>query len=483
MLGRGAGYLAQILLARILAPEYYGLYAIGWTILRLFSIAGHLGLDIGAIHFGSRYWQKDKSRFKSIILISLNSAFFSGVIAGFALYLAAPWLAVTFFKKPELEFILQGFAFAFPLATALRILAATSSISGKMLCGGVAEDVAQPFFQITLLIILINHGTETIWAAIISTLFSYLMAVAGGLICVRRLTPEVFSREKISLQDAKKLFYYSAPTILAVTLASFNLWGDRLIVGYFGTEKDTGIYQSISILTMLTATILSGIKITIAPIISKLYHNQQHNELKATAQNSTRWLLYLSTPILLLTILVPGEILKFLFGIEYTEGALPLVYLSIGQLFYIAFGISDILFLMTGNNKDWLIIATAIFIGTITLNAIAIPLAGLLGAALVSCSMMLLSGIFALFRIKQRLNFWLIDKTHAHVGIAGLITYTITALLISNSHFEAITKIALAGIISTITFVFLLLLIGLENSDKNLLINTFKQIQNKFKTR
>lgn len=479
MLGRGTGYLAQILLARILAPEYYGLYAIGWTILRLFSIAGHLGLDIGVIHFGSSYWPKDKSRFKSIVLISLGGALLSGMIAGVALYFAAPWLAVTFFKKPELEFILQGFAFAFPLAAVLRILAATSSISGKMLCGGAAEDFAQPFFQITLLIIFVNHGTETIWAAIVSTLFSYLVAVAGGLICVRCLTPEVFLREKISLQDARKLFYYSAPTILAITLASFNLWGDRLIVGYFGTEKDAGIYQSISILTMLTATILSGIKLTIAPIISKLYHNQQHNELKTVAQNSTRWLLYLSIPILLLTILVPGEILNFLFGIEYAQGTLPLVYLSIGQFFYIAFGISDILFLMTGNNKDWLIIAIAIFIGTVTLNVIAIPRVGLLGASGVSCIMMLLSGIFSLWRLKQKLKFWLIDKTHARVGISGVITYILTSVLINKIQVESITYIVITGIITILIFFTLLTLIGFEPDDKRFLVNIFEKIRKK----
>src|SRR5688500_13129104 len=59
ILGRAVGYLTQIFLARLLAPEGFGLFAIGWTLLRLFSIAGHLGLDFGVIKFGSQYWQKD----------------------------------------------------------------------------------------------------------------------------------------------------------------------------------------------------------------------------------------------------------------------------------------------------------------------------------------------------------------------------------------------------------------------------------------
>lgn len=40
-----------------------------------------------------------------------------------------------------------------------------------MLCGGLAEDVAQPIFQIMLLVILIENNMAPIYAAVISTFF------------------------------------------------------------------------------------------------------------------------------------------------------------------------------------------------------------------------------------------------------------------------------------------------------------------------
>lgn len=291
------------------------------------------------------------------------------------------------------------------------------------------------------------------------------------------MTPDIFSKEKITLHDAAALFNYSIPTIIAVTLSSFNLWGNRLIVGYFGTERDTGIYQSISVITMLTTIVLSGVKITIAPTITKLFEDQNLEELRTTSQSAVRWLLYLATPIIIVPVVAPREILELLYGWGYSSGALPLIWLSIGQFFYITFGICDQLFIMTGRNKDWLVISAGIFILTITLDAIAIPIAGLLGAAIVSCAMMLLAGIIALVRLKQKLQFWLINQTHTRIGLAGIVACTITAILTNLAHVEALWKITSAGIVSITLFVAILLLFGIAPEDKKIFATVYKHIR------
>jgi O-antigen/teichoic acid export membrane protein len=469
ILGRSVGYIVQIILARILLPDTFGLFAIGWTILRLFTIAGHLGLDYGVIHFGSRYWQKDDIGLKSVFALSLIGAFASGLIFGLLLYLLAPWLSIEFFKKPELKTILQGFAFTFPLATSLRILAATSSISKNMLFGGIAEDVVQPLFQIILLFAFISTGSNSISAVIFSTIFSYIIAVTFGFAGVKRLVPKALSIGKISTQDAFALFSFSLPTIIAVTLAAFNLWGDRLIVGYFGSETQTGIYQSISIITMITTTILSGIKITIAPIISQTFYSGEIEKLHSMGKMITRWTLYFSTPILLVTAIAPREIITIAFGLPYQSGSTALFWLTIGQLFYVTYGLGDQFFLLTGKNKDWLIIATSIFILTIGLDALFIPRLGLIGAALVSCAMMMLMGLLSLFRLKQILHFWLFDRQHIKIWVAalnaGLITLAILHFLVMSTQL----KLLAAFIISGFFFVIFLIIYGFSSEDKRIL--------------
>lgn len=468
ILGRSIGYLAQIILARVLLPDTFGLFAIGWAILRLFAIAGHLGLDYGVIHFGSLYWHSNDKEIKSVFALSLAGAIISGMIFGILLFLLAPWLSTEFFKKPDLEPILRGFAITFPLASSLRVLAATSSISRKMLCGGIAEDITQPVFQIIFLFVFLSTGSQQVFAAIISTILSYCIAVIFGFACVFRLVPQVAFDGKISTKNAASLISFSLPTIIAVTLGAFNLWGDRLVVGYFGTEKQTGIYQSISIITMITTTILSGIKITIAPVISQLFNSGELEKLKVLGKMICRWVLYLSIPVLLVSAIAPREIITILYGSEYQSGSIALFWLIIGQLFYVSYGVSDQFFLLTGNNKDWLIIATSIFLLTIVFDAMLIPRAGLIGAALVSCVMMLLLGLLSLFRLKHLFHFWLVDWQHIKIWMAAFVAGLTTFVVLNHLNLPILSKVIATMSLSGFLFILLLCLGGMSDEDKKL---------------
>ena len=97
--GRGISALTQILTARLLGPATYGLYSIGWTILRLVTELSALGLQHGVIKFGSEYWKKDDNKLKSILFQSVSYSILSSTIFGVLLFFSAPWIADVFFKN------------------------------------------------------------------------------------------------------------------------------------------------------------------------------------------------------------------------------------------------------------------------------------------------------------------------------------------------------------------------------------------------
>lgn len=459
------GYLAQIILARMLAPDGYGLFAIGWTILRLFSIAGHLGMDYGVTKFGTKYWGKDETRLKSLVILSTGSALISGVIFGLILSVASPWLAEVLFKKMELEPILKGFALIFPFATTLRVLAATSNIQGKTIYGAISEDIAQPLIQVLLFILLLrtNNGIS---AAITSTIISYILSTIVAFTFVTYLIPGIFSVGIIAYDDLTPLFKFSLPAIAGATLGAFNLWGDRLLVGYFGTKFDTGIYQSISIITMLTTIILSGMKISTAPAISRLHHNNNHPEIAALSKSISRWCLYTTMPLLLFVLINANGVITIFFGKEYQDGTIPLLILTAGQCFYVAFGIIDQILLMTGRQKEWLVISAIVFLSTFILDAIFIPKFHLLGASIVSSTMILLLGILSIFYLKHHLNFWLLDISHFKIIGASFFSGITAYLLTNRLSLGTIPNTFFSFIITSGLFVTALFLFGMTPEDK-----------------
>ena len=74
IIGRGTHILGQIALARFLGPATFGLYALGWTILRIAGLVAPLGLEHGVIRYGSRNWRTDPSGFRGVLLQSLGLA-------------------------------------------------------------------------------------------------------------------------------------------------------------------------------------------------------------------------------------------------------------------------------------------------------------------------------------------------------------------------------------------------------------------------
>jgi hypothetical protein len=53
MAARSLNMVAQVLMARFLGAADFGLYAIGWTLVRLLEQVDTLGLDAGVIYFGA----------------------------------------------------------------------------------------------------------------------------------------------------------------------------------------------------------------------------------------------------------------------------------------------------------------------------------------------------------------------------------------------------------------------------------------------
>jgi len=472
ILGRAVGYLTQIYLARLLAPEGFGLFAIGWTLLRLFSIAGHLGLDFGVIKFGSKYWQRDTQKLRNVVLMSLAGAVLSGVICGSALYVSAPWMAGTFFQKPDLKPILQSLAIAFPFATALRVMAAAGSLSGKMFGGAVIEDIAQPVLQLALFFFLFDMKTP-IDTALLSTVISYGLSVLLGTAYVAWVIPGLLEFKPVSFADIPALFQYSLAAILGVTLGAFNLWGDRLLVGYFGTETDTGIYQSISVITIFTTIVLSGLKISVAPMLAAMHHDGDLAGIQALARSVTRWALCLCCPILLTIFLYARTIIVGIFGIAYESGTTALLILTVGQLFYVGFGLIDQIFLMSGGQRQWLQISVLVFVLTVLLDAVLVPRLHVIGASLVSSAMMLLMGCISVMTLRHLLQFWLFNRFHIRIIVAMVLTGLIMHL--TGIKVETILGLGTAAFLITCLFGLLLFALGLEQSDSALLRKVFRK--------
>ena len=466
ILGRSLAFLGDIAAARILGPDSFGLYAIGWTVLRTLSLISPLGLDQGIIYFGSPYWRKNNAALKNVLNRALGLALVSGLIFGGGLYLLAPELAQQVFQKPALTYIFRWFALSFPLVSILAVALAATRITQRMKYSAGIDYIGQPATGLLFLIIFYLFGLRLI-GVLASDVLSFAVPSILAVWVLWRLFPGSRNNSSGAAETNRELLAFSIPASLAGVFTPFLIWVDRLIVGHFRTPAETGVYQAVSQTSTIFAIILSAFAAIFLPLIADLYHKKEFARLEELFRISTKWGLYISLPVFVMLCVFPREILIYVFDGRYAAGWLPLIILSAGQLASVGGGAIGPLLVMTGHQKRWSILSGVALGINICLNWYLVPIYGLTGAAVstaVSLCGLSLFGVFQVWRILKMQPYdrrYLKGLTGAGLAIIGLSAYRFFFPI------HSLPGVFIASLIAGIIFLAAVLALGLDREDRD----------------
>ena len=474
--GRGAHVVSQMILARLVGPFYFGLYGIGWNILRIAGILAVLGLDSGVIHFASRYWGKDREKFSETIVSALMSVLIFGSIAGVVIYILANDISL-FFNKPQLSLILRWFSIAFPALAGARVLASATRATMVMWYANLIEEIVQTVTNLLLIVLVFILGGKLTGYVAVSSISIILSFIAGIIILNAAYKVKPIPWAKFLDQQAA-LIKYSLPIAVPAIFGTLIILIDRIFVGYFLPEFETGIYQSVSLISVLFIAILSSFKSMVAPMISDSFHQNKLKELKLTMRTSTRWVLNLCLPLFLIILAVPEAFMTTLFGEAYLIGSQTLVILTLAQLINIGKGPIDQLLIMTGNQKVWFKITFIAFVVNIAANWILIPIYGLTGAAI--ANVITFAGLAAggLYFSNKCLGFLPFDQFWVRSILITIVTAVALISIKLTFQISAGLQLLVTAIVSVLLFYGFLYWTGLSEEDRNLLkvvINTIRK--------
>ena len=482
VIGRGINIVIQAALARLLGPAAYGVIAIGWIILRIGNLFTVLGLDSGVVRFGSQIHRDEKASFRKLILQSLSIALAAGSFAGGLMYLGAPWLSYNVFSDPELIPVFRGLSIAFPLLSGLTVAAAVTRVSQRMQFSVLAEDLTQPVVLLGLLLLVfpLGMGLGGVVGAIV---ISYFAALVLSLLLIRYLYRDIADVPQGGRFSVNKLLVFSVPTALTGIFINLIIWSDRLFVGYFAASEDVGIYQAASQAALLFAIIIGAFNVAFAPMIADFFYRDEMRRMAYLFRTSTKWGLYVSTPLFLSLFFAPMEVLTIIFGHEYAVGALPLVILVSGQVVNLATGPVGNVLIMTGRQKAWVLVTAFAFLINVVLNIILIPRFGLPGAATATTVATSASFLGGLLVVKYSMGIWPYDRRILKgVSAAGLTV----AALYAQTYLDISNPLARFGVVFTISvmvFVAALLVFRLDDEDWALIEMIKSKVDGSFNTR
>lgn len=198
--------------------------------------------------------------------------------------------------------------------------------------------------------------------------------------------------------------------------ASFNLWtatsmsmavqwSGILMAGAFVISSDIAYLSAAQRTANLASFALVVVNMVVAPRYARLWHEGNVDEMRRLAKWSTRGMLLLVLPIIVVILFIP-ELIMGLFGDGYEKGAILLSIMAIGQFVNVATGSVGYLLNMSGHERDFR--RVTMFAGplTIILSYFFIIQWGVLGAAIATAVGLSLQNIGALFMVRKRLGFW-----------------------------------------------------------------------------
>jgi O-antigen/teichoic acid export membrane protein len=318
--------------------------------------------------------------------------------------------------------------------------------------------------------------------AIISVSVGYVAGWLLALHFLRLLFPAFARLQPLDGLLAKELIAFSVPTLLA---GIFNLLiqsSSTLLLGYFRSPAETGIYQAAAQISTPPAVMLMAFNAIFTPMIPGLHESGQKARLNELFTVSTKWGLYASLPLFLMMLLIPGQILTALFGGTYSGGAWALIILSVAQLVNAGTGAVAFLLIMTHHERRWLLLSGSCSVGSLLLNWLFIPRWGITGAAVATgCG---ISGLFilALLQVRKQLSLWPYDRRYFK-GLIAMILVAIGLIGAKNVFgLSDLVSLTIAGLLSLAIFWAALILLGIDSEDKTFLATFFAAFRRRLRS-
>jgi len=364
------GFLFSVVLARILTPEQFGIYAL--AISTCFLI---LQLDPGTGYTATRYiayaaGKKDEKLVRGYFRFLFKLRLIFGVLFAISLAIAAKPLAYQIFKKPEMFIpleILSLFLFFFFLTDFIDCCSqAFQNFKYPAMRHAIHEFLK---FSITIpLAFLFFNGifigitiASILTFTIIFLLFRSRYNVFGG---------------KIKEIEAKRVLRFMGFVSIGGISGVVFSYVDMIMLGIFLPAEYAGYYKAATNIVFGIAG-LTGIAGVLFPVFTQL----ESKSLEDAFRKVFRYASILSFPLAVIIAYFSTQIVGVIYGAKYLQASLPLLILS-PIIVFNATNFFGILFGAKEKPEYGTAISIASMVMNVMLNYILILKFGMIGAAI-----------------------------------------------------------------------------------------------------
>lgn len=436
------GFLSTIYFAHVLGPGPLGAYFLFIAYLGIFNLLGDGGFGGAAVKRISE--GKDQNEyFSAFVFVRIT-----------LLAVSVPLLiwAESFFKDATSSGIFFWLLLALIISVFWGITGVAIYGSGKVGISQISiflDSFLRTLFQITA--VFFGFGVSGLAGGFIGGL------IAGGIVNFFYIDLKLV---RFGLSHLKSLLSFSFWSFLTTSGALVFCYADTIIIGYFMSNADVGIYRTAFQLTSAATFTTMAFHTVLYPKISNWGALGQLNEIKNSLARAFTYSLFLAIPACVGGWILGERLLYYLYGASFIAGSSAFFFLLLVQVVNVFMFLGTMSLNALNRPKDTFWITVIAAIANILLDIILIPVLGITGAAIATLIAMTLNALGALILLSRiisiKFEFGQIKNIFYATGCMGLFLLFIHFVLI-------LTHVAVVlGIVITGAAIYLLIILKLD---------------------
>lgn len=401
--GAGLTYCAQLLIARIVGADTYGVYAyvLAWMTLAAYFSA--LGFDVALLRIVPTYQnQQAFGLIRGVIQYAQRWVLGVGlavVALGIFIGVMGPKWAADETRKT----LLVG-VWLVPLLAILWVRCSVLRAYGMVALPVASDRVVRDGVLIGLVIAAAMWFTRPIDAQLLM-----ILTVAGacaGLALASYAMRQVQGRAEIRVApeyDEKSWRAIAAPLlIIGAAEILLNRTG-ILYLGWSGDARNAGIYSLVFNISFVVALPRTAINTRFAPMLAGVFARNDQAVMQDLVNKSASWSFAAATAIGVVMWIFAEPILGW-FGRDFAAGAPALRILLAGQVFAASTGSQLYIMTMTGHERNAAALLVACTVANVALTAFLARWFGLTGAAVATTATLIAWNLGMMHYIWRRLQ-------------------------------------------------------------------------------
>lgn len=404
--GMALSYVSMLFITNYYGVNEWGIYSLCLTILNIVVLLPIFGFDNSLVRIITELKSNmDKKEILNVLYKSLKISLIISLVVIVVINTCSDIFLTYVFKDENLMHYLTLISIAIlPMVVLTITTTVFQALQKTTLFMLFKTTLINLFFLVLLVLYKWLNPNVSVFEIYLYTIIIVLIVSIVFLRSNLKKLSEAISNVKIGY-GYRKIITISSPMLFSNSISLLISSTEIMMLSYYATTQDIGIYSSVLKLASLSVIPLFAINAITTPKFVEFYTKNDIQGLKDVVQKSTKIIFFLSAPILSILIFFPKTILGF-FGDEFVFGYSALMYLCVSRFFYAISGSVGYIMQMTDNQKTYQNIILIAFLLNMGLNFILIPKYGFNGAAITNTISTIFWNFALILIIKKKFGFW-----------------------------------------------------------------------------